>query len=51
LNLSKEIKENRKLLKSIMKSKNFNSLDSEWWHYNLKTALKDKLSNKKWNCN
>ncbi len=50
-NLSKEIKQNRKLLKRIMIQKGFNSFDSEWWHYNLKTALKDKVSNAKWDCN
>lgn len=50
-NLSKEIKQNRKLLKRIMIQKGFNSFDSEWWHYNLKAALKDKVSNAKWDCN
>ena len=49
-NLSQEIKDNRKLLKRIMKKNNFNSFDSEWWHYNLRSALKDKVSNAKWNC-
>jgi zinc D-Ala-D-Ala dipeptidase len=28
----------------------FNSFDSEWWHYNLKSALNDKVSNVKWSC-
>jgi D-alanyl-D-alanine dipeptidase len=51
LNLSPEILANRQLLKKIMKEKGFNSLDSEWWHYNLKSALNDKVSNAKWNCN
>ena len=50
-NLSEEIKKNRKLLKRIMGKKGFNSFDSEWWHYNLKSALKDKVSNAKWDCN
>lgn len=50
LNLSPEILANRQLLKKIMKEKGFNSLDSEWWHYNLKSALNDKVSNAKWNC-
>src|SRR3970040_2609306 len=50
LNLSPEIIANRQLLKKIMKEKGFNSLDSEWWHYNLKSALNDKVSNAKWNC-
>jgi D-alanyl-D-alanine dipeptidase len=49
-NLSQKIKENRLLLKIIMNENGFNSLDSEWWHYNLKTALNDKVSNVKWKC-
>lgn len=49
-NLSQEIKANRELLKSIMIENGFNSFDSEWWHYNLKSALNDKVSNVKWNC-
>ncbi|WP_016989104.1 M15 family metallopeptidase [Flavobacterium sp. ACAM 123] len=48
--LSEKVKENRLLLKSIMTTANFNSFDSEWWHYNLKSALKDKVSNVKWDC-
>ena len=50
LNLSAEIIANRQLLKKIMIEKGFNSLDSEWWHYNLKSAMNDKVSNAKWNC-
>jgi D-alanyl-D-alanine dipeptidase len=49
--LSKKIKANRKLLKKVMTQNGFNSFDSEWWHYNLKSALNDKVSNAKWNCN
>jgi D-alanyl-D-alanine dipeptidase len=49
--LSKEVKDNRKLLKKIMIKNGFNSFDSEWWHYNLKTGLKDRVSNQKWDCN
>lgn len=48
--LSQEIKENRLLLKKIMTEANFNSFDSEWWHYNLKSGLNDKISNVKWKC-
>jgi D-alanyl-D-alanine dipeptidase len=50
LNFSKEIKSNRKFLKKIMEKECFKSFDSEWWHYNLKSALNDKVSNVKWNC-
>lgn len=49
--LSKEILKNRKLLKKIMLRNNFESFDSEWWHYNLVGAKKDKLSNFNWQCN
>lgn len=49
--LSKKVKTNRKLLKKVMTQNGFNSFDSEWWHYNLKSALNDKVSNAKWNCN
>ncbi len=45
------VKANRKYLKSVMIKNGFNSFDSEWWHYNLKTGLNDKVSNQKWNCN
>ncbi|SHG33624.1 D-alanyl-D-alanine dipeptidase [Flavobacterium segetis] len=50
-NLSTKIKRNRKLLKSVMISSGFNPFNSEWWHYNLKSALSDPLSNVKWDCN
>ncbi len=47
---SKEILNNRNLLKKIMIKEHFNSFDSEWWHYNLKTGLNDSVSNFKWEC-
>lgn len=50
-NFSKEILENRKLLKKIMLQSDFQSFDSEWWHYNMKNAKLDPVSNFKWNCN
>ncbi|MGM8362545.1 M15 family metallopeptidase [Flavobacterium sp. ARAG 55.4] len=49
-NLSKKIKNNRKFLKKIMDKHHFKALDSEWWHYNLQSALKDKVANTKWDC-
>lgn len=49
-NLSKKVKKNRALLKKVMTQNGFNSFDSEWWHYNLKSALTDKVSNTKWKC-
>ena len=50
INFSPEIIKNRLLLKQIMLSNGFNFFDSEWWHYNLKAALNDKISNTKWSC-
>ncbi len=49
-NVSDEVKQNRIVLKTIMTGSGFNSFDSEWWHYNLKSALNDKVSNVKWEC-
>ena len=46
-----EILENRALFKKIMLSAKFQSFDSEWWHYNLKNAKSDPISNFKWKCN
>ncbi|AWK06789.1 peptidase M15 [Flavobacterium crocinum] len=48
--LSKEILSKRAYLKKVMIQNGFNSFDSEWWHYNLKAGLKDKVANQKWKC-
>lgn len=48
--LTQKVKNNRILLKTIMSQNNFNALNSEWWHYNLQSALKDKVANEKWDC-
>jgi zinc D-Ala-D-Ala dipeptidase len=45
-----EIKNNRNLLRKIMNKEHFNTFNSEWWHYNLKTGLNDTVSNFKWEC-
>jgi D-alanyl-D-alanine dipeptidase len=50
LKLPQKVKENRQLLKTIMIANEFSSFDSEWWHYNLKAGLQDKVSNQKWEC-
>jgi D-alanyl-D-alanine dipeptidase len=47
---SNEILKNRNLLRKIMVKEHFNSFDSEWWHYNLKAGLNDRVSNFKWEC-
>lgn len=48
--VSETVKQNRILLKTLMTNSGFNSFDSEWWHYNLKSGLNDKVSNTKWDC-
>jgi D-alanyl-D-alanine dipeptidase len=48
--LSEQVIANRKLLRKIMTQNNFKIFDSEWWHYNLKNAQKEPVSNAKWNC-
>ncbi len=50
-NLTEEILNNRILLKEIMLLNNFQSFDSEWWHYNLDGSKNDKVENLKWHCN
>ena len=49
-NLSDEIKQNRKLLKKVMTNSGFLVFESEWWHYNLASAMSDKVANAKWKC-
>ena len=49
-NFPNEILENRALFKKIMMSAKFQSFESEWWHYNLKNAKLDPISNFKWRC-
>ncbi len=48
--LPEEVLQNRKLLKEIMESHGFNSIRSEWWHYNLGAASRDPVANFKWPC-
>lgn len=50
-NLSDEVKDNRKMLRKLMTRSDFRIFDSEWWHYNLKNARKEDISNFKWKCN
>lgn len=48
--LSKKIKNNRQFLRQIMEENGFKALESEWWHYDFKGALGDKVSNFNWEC-
>jgi D-alanyl-D-alanine dipeptidase len=47
----KKIMDNRKMLKKIMLQNGFIAFESEWWHYNLASAMTDKVANAKWECN
>lgn len=47
----KKVMDNRKMLKKIMLQNGFKAFESEWWHYNLASAMTDKVANTKWNCN
>lgn len=49
-NLPKNVLNNRKLLRKTMREFGFIAFDSEWWHYNLKNANKEAISNFKWEC-
>jgi len=49
--LPDEVINNRKLLKKVMTQNGFKIFESEWWHYNLKNAQKEPISNFKWRCN
>ena len=51
INLPSDVLKNRKFLKKIMAENKFKSQNSEWWHYNLESAFKDKIANTKWECN
>ncbi len=51
INFSDKILENRKFLRETMVKNGFDIFESEWWHYNLKGANKDNVSNFKWKCN
>ena len=50
INFSKQILDNRLLLKKVMQDAKFNAFESEWWHYNLAAGINDKVSNFKWKC-
>jgi D-alanyl-D-alanine dipeptidase len=48
--LPAEILQNRKVLKETMEKYGFWSIRTEWWHYNLGAASRDKVANFKWPC-
>lgn len=48
--LSPEIRANRKLLREIMEKNGFESIRTEWWHFNLKGSAQYGVSNFVWPC-
>ena len=47
---SKEVLENRKLLKDTLDKYNFKSIYSEWWHYEYRPEMQSKVENFEWQC-
>jgi D-alanyl-D-alanine dipeptidase len=45
-----EVLSNRTLLKQVMERHGFLSVRTEWWHYNLGRASRDRVANFKWQC-
>ncbi len=50
LDLPEHILQNRKLLKETMEKYDFWSIRTEWWHYNLAGASKNKIADFRWPC-
>ena len=48
---TKEVLENRKLLKETLNKYNFKSIYSEWWHYEYRPEMQSKVENFEWQCN
>ena len=48
---TKEVLENRKLLKETLDKFNFKSIYSEWWHYEYRPEMQSKVENFEWQCN
>ena len=47
---SKEVLENRRLLKETLDKYNFKSIYSEWWHYEYRPEMQSKVENFEWQC-
>jgi len=50
MDLSREILDNRKILKETMEKHGFWSIRTEWWHYNFSAASNDNIADFKWEC-
>lgn len=49
--LSEEVKANRKLLRATMERHGFQTIRTEWWHYNYAGGRKFPISDFTWKCN
>ena len=49
-NLPPQVKANRTLLRDGLRKYGFLQMITEWWHYNHLKALREKVSNFKWDC-
>lgn len=47
---SENIKNNRNLLRNLMGKHGFDTIQSEWWHFNFRQTQKDPISDFKWSC-
>ena len=50
LDLPNEILTNRKILKETMEQHGFESIRTEWWHYNFTAAYRDEAADFRWPC-
>jgi D-alanyl-D-alanine dipeptidase len=48
--LPEEILRNRRLLKETMERHGFQSIRTEWWHYNYTAAYRDAVADFRWEC-
>lgn len=47
---SEKINNNRNLLRNMMVKHGFDTIQSEWWHFNFRQTQKDPISDFKWSC-
>ena len=48
--LPKQVLQNRKILKETMERFGFQSIRTEWWHYNYSAAARDAVADFRWAC-
>lgn len=50
LDLPEEVLANRRILKETMEKHGFQSIRTEWWHYNYTAAYRDAVADFRWPC-